>query len=151
MYGPRPTANLCQIESTLYNYLDVVGFCCSCFESLNTMKKSISSAVNKASDGNAWKKFTDVTVGRGKTVYPKSSADQERVGVRWDYDGEVTRADGVYNKFQMQPNAGKVPSSIRQWRDEHGGTHSVMASAFVKKGGSKDDVKKGLEKAAKSV
>ncbi|KAF1835736.1 hypothetical protein BDW02DRAFT_567776 [Decorospora gaudefroyi] len=62
------------------------------------------------------KKFTDVTVGRGKTVYPKSSADQERVGVRWDYDGEVSRADGVYNKFQMQPNAGKVPSSIRQWR-----------------------------------
>jgi hypothetical protein len=115
------------------------------------MKKSVGSAVNKALDGNTWKKFTDVSVSRGKTVYPKSSGDQERVGVRWDYDGEVSKADGVYNKFQMQPNAGKVPSSIRQWREQNGGTHSVMASAFVRKGGTKDDVKKGLEEAAKSV
>lgn len=51
---------------------------------------------------------------------------------------EVSKADGV-------------PSSIRQWREQNGGAHSVMASAFVKKGGTKDDVKKGLEKAAKSV
>lgn len=115
------------------------------------MKKSISSAVNKAVEGNVWKKFTDVSVGRGKTVYPKSSAEQERVGVRWDFDGEVTKADGVYNKFQMQPNAGKIPSSIKQWRESNGGTHAVMADALVKKGGTQDDVKKALEDAAKSV
>lgn len=77
------------------------------------MKKSVGSAVNKAVDGNAWKKFTDVSVNRGKTVFPKGTADLERVGVRWDYDGEVSRVDGVYNKFQMQPNAGKIPSSIK--------------------------------------
>ncbi len=115
------------------------------------MKKSISSAVNKAVEGNVWKKFTEVSVGRGKTVYPKSSADQERVGVRWDFDGEVTKADVVYNKFQMQPNAGKVPSSIKQWRDQNGGTHAVMADVLVKKGGTQDDVKTALEEAAKSV
>jgi hypothetical protein len=115
------------------------------------MKKSVNSAVSKAIDGNTWKKFTEVSVARGKTVFPKSSADQERVGVRWDYDGQISRLDGVYNKFQMQPNAGKIPSSIKQWREANGGTHSVMASAYVKQGGSKDDVKKGLEEAAKSV
>jgi hypothetical protein len=50
------------------------------------MKKSISSAMSKVVEGNVWKKFTDVSVGRGKTVYPKSSAEQERVGIRWDFD-----------------------------------------------------------------
>lgn len=84
-------------------------------------------------------------------MYPKSSGDQEQIGVRWTYDGEVTKSDGVYNKFRMQPNAGKIPSSIKQWREENGGTHSVMASALVKKGGTKDDVQKGLEEAVKSV
>jgi len=115
------------------------------------MKKSIGGAVNTVVEGNAWKKFSEVSVGRGKTVFPKSQAEQERVGVRWDYDGEVTRTDGTYNKFQMQPNAGKIPSSIKDWREKNGGTHAVMASVYVKKGGSKDDVKEGLEEGAKKV
>ncbi|ORY14016.1 hypothetical protein BCR34DRAFT_534755 [Clohesyomyces aquaticus] len=115
------------------------------------MKKTLSSAVTKAVEGNSWKKFTDVSVSRGKTVFPKSSGDQERIGVRWDYDGEVVKPDGVYNKFQMQPNAGKIPSSIKLLREQRGGTHAVLASALVKKGGTKDDVKQGLEDAAKKV
>jgi hypothetical protein len=51
----------------------------------------------------------------------------------------------------MQPNAGKIPFSIQQWREKNGGTHAVMATALVKKGGTKNDVKKRLEEAAKSI
>ena len=68
-----------------------------------------------------------------------------------DYDGDVAKTDGLYHKLQMQPNAGKVPSSIEEWKKKHGGTHAVMATALVKKGGTKDDVRQGLEEAANSV
>ncbi|EEH10505.1 conserved hypothetical protein [Histoplasma capsulatum G186AR] len=115
------------------------------------MQKTLTSAVSKALEGNSWKKFTNPTAGRGRTVFPKAQAAQERLGVRWDYDGEVTKEDGTYHKFQMQPNAGKVPSSIKRWREGHGGTHAVMATALVKKDGSKEDAEKGLNEAAESV
>ncbi|OOF98688.1 hypothetical protein ASPCADRAFT_204463 [Aspergillus carbonarius ITEM 5010] len=117
------------------------------------MQKALKSAVGKAVEGNAWKKFTNPTAGPGKTAFPKGQAEQERLGVRWDYDGEVTDddADVVYHKFQMQPNAGKVPSTIKRWRENHGGTHAVMATALVKKDGSKEDVEEGLKEAAASV
>ncbi|KAM5467981.1 hypothetical protein MauCBS54593_005263 [Microsporum audouinii] len=115
------------------------------------MQKTLRNAIGKAVEGNAWKKFTNPTAGLGKTTYPKGPAEQERLGVRWDYDGEITKADTVYHKFQMQPNAGKVPSSIQQWREANGGTHSVMATAFVKKDGTKEDVENGLSEAASSV
>jgi hypothetical protein len=46
--------------------------------------------------------------------YQIIEAEQERIGVRWDVDGGVSKADGVYSKFQMQPNTGKIPSSIKQ-------------------------------------
>ena len=121
------------------------------FGDTRNLSKAIQRATQAAVEGNTWKKFVDPTAIRGKTVFPKGQADQERLGVRWDYDGEVTKADGVYHKFQMQPNAGKVPSSIEDWKRKHGGTHAVMATALVKKDGSKDDVKQGLEKAAKDV
>lgn len=51
----------------------------------------------------------------------------------------------------MQPNAGKIPSFIKKWRGQDSGTHSVMANALVKKGGTQEDVKKALEDVAKSV
>lgn len=115
------------------------------------MQKALRDAVGKAVEGNSWQKFTNPSAGRGKTAFPKGQAEQERVGVRWDYDGEVSKSDGVYHKFQMQPNAGKVPSPIKKWRDANGGTHATMASALVKQDGTKADVEKGLDEAAKSV
>ena len=53
--------------------------------------------------------------------------------------------------FAQQANAGKVPSSIKQWRESNGGTHAVMATGYVKKDGTKEDVEKGLYEAANSV
>ena len=126
--------------------------CKSCpVERIINMSKAVKRATQAAMEGNAWKKFVDPTVNRGKTVFPKGQADQERLGVRWDYDGEVTKSDGIYHIYQMQPNGGKVPSSIEEWKRKYGGTHTVMATALVKKGGTKDDVKQGLEKAANDV
>jgi hypothetical protein len=69
------------------------------------------------------------------------------LGVRWDYDGEVSKTDGVYkSKFQMQPNAGKIPFSIQQWMEKNGGTHAVMATALVKKVVQRMMSKRGLKR-----
>ena len=105
----------------------------------------VFAAVEKALSG-ASKKFTSVSVNRGKTAFPKASKDLENLGIRFDYDGEVSENGLTYNKFQVQPNAGKIPSSVKQWRDSNGGTHAVMGSMRVKKGGTADDVKEGFEK-----
>ncbi|RHZ57201.1 hypothetical protein CDV55_103493 [Aspergillus turcosus] len=71
----------------------------------------------------------------------KGKDNQETIGIRYDYDDGVTPDDGVYHKFQIQPNAGKIPSTFKTWRDKNGGTHKVMATAFVKTDFTKDDVK----------
>ena len=55
------------------------------------MQKVLKSAVGKAVEGNAWKEFTNPSAGRRKTAFPKAQAEQERLGVRWDYDGKVTK------------------------------------------------------------
>ncbi|KAH7931314.1 hypothetical protein BV22DRAFT_1115669 [Leucogyrophana mollusca] len=115
------------------------------------MKKILRTATTHAVNGKTWQKFTKPTVGRGKTVYPKKEAEQEQLGVRWDYDGEIISDGTVYHKFQMQPNAGKVPSTIKQWREANGGTHAVMANAYVKKDGTKEDVEEGLKAAIDQV
>ncbi|KAK2731593.1 hypothetical protein FQN55_004556 [Onygenales sp. PD_40] len=80
------------------------------------------------------KKFFNPTAARGRTVWPKSPADMLRYGVRWDYDGIVQQNDKEYHRFQLQPNAGKIPSTIKAWRDKNGGTHAVMATLFIEKG-----------------
>lgn len=86
------------------------------------------------------KKFFNPTADRGKTVWPKSQADLLRYGVRWDYDGVITREDGKeYHKYQLQPNAGKIPSTIKEWRDRNGGTHAVMATMYIERGTDPDD------------
>lgn len=115
------------------------------------MFKSLGKATSKAVEGNTWKKFSQPNKGRGKTVFPSTSVEQERLGIRWDYDGLVTKPDGQYHKYQMQPNAGKIPTSIKQWREANGGTHAVMATVLVKEGSTQDEVKKALDEAARTV
>ncbi|KAL2367919.1 hypothetical protein RJZ57_007714 [Blastomyces gilchristii] len=80
-------------------------------------------------------KFFEPTVRRGETVWPKSPVEQLRYGIRWDYDGVITKDDGKeYHKFPLQLNTGKMPSLIKQWRDNDRGTHSVMAMMYFPKG-----------------
>ena len=48
------------------------------------------------------------------------------------------------HKSNLQPNAGEdIPSAIKSWRQDNGGTHKVMATVYVKKDGTK--VTKGPE------
>ncbi|PPQ75139.1 hypothetical protein CVT25_007938 [Psilocybe cyanescens] len=106
--------------------------------------KALSGEVMK---GNLWKKFTEPTVGRGKTAYPKTSADQEKFGIRFDYDMVVTQEDGTeYHMFKMQANAGKIPSCIKAWRDKHG-TDAVISKVLIKKDGTMEEVRDALDAA----
>lgn len=97
--------------------------------------------------GNAWQKLANPSAARGKTAYPKTSADQEKFGIRLDYDTVVTQDDGTeYHMYKMQPNAGKIPSSIKAWRDKNG-TDAVMAKVLVKKGATMEEVEAALNAA----
>jgi hypothetical protein len=51
----------------------------------------------------------------------------------------------------MQPNAGKVPASIDDWRNNNGGTHAVMTSLLVKKDATKEEVTQTVDEAMKNV
>lgn len=106
--------------------------------------KSVVDAV-AGREPNAWKKLGKPTVDRGKTQWPKGTSELERQGVRFDYDGEVVQGDQKYHKWQVQPNAGKIPSSWENWRDKNGGTHAVIATFKVKDNATKDEVKQALD------
>jgi hypothetical protein len=76
------------------------------------------------------------------------SKEQEKFGIRFDYDGTITQ-DGVsYHKFQVQPNAGKVPTSISNWMKRNGNsTHAVMADVLIKDGATENEVEEAVENA----
>ncbi|KAI9673930.1 MAG: hypothetical protein M1817_002136 [Caeruleum heppii] len=95
------------------------------------------------------KKFFKPSVSRGHTVWPKTSADLLRYGVRWDYDGVVTYEGKECHRFQLQPNAGKIPSTIKEWREKHGGTHAVICVMYIPAGTDPDP--KILEEAAQEA
>ncbi|OAL66757.1 hypothetical protein A7C99_2150 [Trichophyton rubrum] len=83
---------------------------------------------------------------RGGTVFPEKQKQTSQVRSSLDFDGEVTIDGIVYNKFQVQPYAGRIPSSISSWRERNGGTHAVMGSMYVKKGGDELDVSDAWDK-----
>lgn len=93
---------------------------------------------------NIWKKLINPTVGGGGTQWPKSTSDLESHGIRFDYDGDVEENGETYHKYQVQPNAGKIPSTWKAWRDKNGGTHSVIGTLKDKKGATKADVEDAL-------
>lgn len=117
------------------------------------MQKFLRASSEYILSQSGWKKLAYPTVGRGLTAYPKTSGDLQRLGIRYDYDGEITGQDGiVYHKFQMQANAGDdIPNTIKNWRAANGGTHSIMADVYVKKDGGKEDVRAALEVAHKGI
>jgi hypothetical protein len=110
-------------------------------------KRAWENVVDKIIGGgsDAWKKLGKPTVGRGKTQWPKKTSEQESQGVRFDYDGETTEGGQKYHKWQVQPNAGKIPSSWKEWRDRNGGTHAVIGTVKVKDNASKQEVKEALD------
>lgn len=100
----------------------------------------------------AWKKLARPTASRGGTAWPKTGADSQKYGVRFDYDGVVEK-DGIsYHKFQVQPNAGKIPTSISNWMKKNGSsTHAVMTNVLVKEGATQDEVETAVEHAFEEI
>lgn len=113
----------------------------------NFAKKILSTVDVIASKPADVRKFFKPTAARGKTVWPKNPADLLRYGIRWDYDGIVTHNGVDCHRYQLQPNAGKIPSTIKDWRDKNGGTHAVIAVMHIPVGTEPDS--KALESAAK--
>lgn len=101
-----------------------------------TIRTSVGVITGRPAD---LKKFYQPTVSRGKTVWPKTPADLLRYGVRWDYDGVITLSDGKeYHKYQLQSNAGDIPTTIKRWREKNGGTHAVIGTMHIQKGKEAD-------------
>ncbi|PPQ82669.1 hypothetical protein CVT24_004341 [Panaeolus cyanescens] len=116
------------------------------------MENLLNTVVDSLVSGTGWTKFVNPTVRRGATAWPRKPADQQYLGVRYDYHGEVT-IDGVeYYVFQMQPNRGHdVPSSIKKWRQAYGGTHSVMTMIYIPKNADRDTVEAIIRKAHEDI
>ncbi|KAF2796145.1 hypothetical protein K505DRAFT_238405, partial [Melanomma pulvis-pyrius CBS 109.77] len=73
------------------------------------------------------------------------------IGVRFDYDDEVTQNGIVLHKFQWKPNAGKITASLKYWRERHRGTDSVITTVIIKRGGTKSEVVQAVEEAMSNV
>ncbi|KAG6899529.1 hypothetical protein C0995_005758 [Termitomyces sp. Mi166 len=108
--------------------------------------KIIKALIAEAVRGNTWQKFANPSAARGKTAFPKTSADQEKYGIRFDYDTVISKEGTDFHTFKMQPNKGKIPSSIKTWRDKNG-TDAVMATVWVKTDASAEEVEAALEAA----
>lgn len=115
------------------------------------MQKAFKDVTKKAVEGNTYAKFTRPKMSRGKTAFPSDPQLQKQLGVRSDYDGEVTKGGVECHKYNVQPNAGsEIPSSIKRWREKNGGTQAIMASVYVRKDGSKVDVEKAWKRPMKA-
>lgn len=112
------------------------------------MEKAVKAFMTEALKGNNWTKFPNPSVPRGQTAFPRRPGDQERLGIRCDYDTVVNK-DGIdYHTYKMQANQGKIPSSIKAWRDKNG-TDAVMTIIWVKVDATEEEVSAALEDAAK--
>lgn len=90
--------------------------------------------------------FVNPSVECGKTTYPQTAGEQERFGIRFDYDVVVIREGIECHMFKMQVNARKILPVFLDWRDKKG-TDAVMARVYVKKGGTSEDVRAALDAA----
>ncbi|KAF2258096.1 hypothetical protein CC78DRAFT_556709 [Lojkania enalia] len=101
--------------------------------------KALKSVGRALGDSSAWKKLANPTVGRGKTAWPKGSTELESIGDRFNYDEEC------------QPSAGKIPASLKVWRERHSGTHAVITTVLIKKGGTKLEVLQAVKEAMRNI
>ncbi|KAK0466504.1 hypothetical protein IW261DRAFT_1574576 [Armillaria novae-zelandiae] len=65
--------------------------------------------------------------------------------------GRSRKAARYTTSLICSPNAGKIPTSIKNWREANGGTHVVMADVYVKKDGTKADAEAALQAAIDEV
>ncbi len=112
---------------------------------VNKWQKVIDLVLTGQNQG--WKKLVKNSVALHKTAFPKTQPELERLGVRFDFAGQVEEGGKTLNRFEVQVNDGqKIPSSWKKWRESHKkGTHGVVAIVKVPDGGTKEDVKAALD------
>lgn len=70
----------------------------------------IKDAVLKHANG--YKKLVRPSVTLHKTAFPKTAADLESLGVRFDFVGTIEENRKKFHRFQVQVNSGnKIPTS----------------------------------------
>lgn len=93
-----------------------------------------------------YKKLIRPTISLHGTAFPKTKPDLEKLGVRFDFAGTIEEQGKKLHCFQVQVNAGKIPTSWKQWRQKHEkGTHGIVATIKVPDNGTKDDVQAALD------
>lgn len=95
---------------------------------------------------NGYQKLVRPSVALHKTAFPKTAADLESLGVRFDFAGTIEENGKKFHKFQVQVNAGnRIPTSWKQWRQRHEkGTHGIVATVTIPDDGTKEDVRAAL-------
>ena len=117
----------------------------STFNNMPNKWNKIKDAVLKHANG--YKKLVRPSVALHGTAFPKTTADLESLGVRFDFAGTVEENGKKFHRFQVQVNSGnKIPTSWKQWRQKHEkGTHGIVATVKVPDGGTKEDVQAALD------
>lgn len=115
--------------------------------------KSLKNFKTYQAGKNAYEKFTNISVGKGLTVLPKTTKEQKKYGLRWDRDVEIVLPDGrKANRFMLQPNADAESKSIQSFVSKSArGTHTVIATADVPEDATQEEVKEILENAIDAV
>ncbi|KAJ5481519.1 hypothetical protein N7475_000331 [Penicillium sp. IBT 31633x] len=94
----------------------------------------IKDAVLKHANG--YKKLVRPSVTLHKTAFPKTAADLESLGVRFDFVGTIEENRKKFHRFQVQ----------KQWRQKHEkGTHGIVITIKIPDGGTKEDVQAALD------
>lgn len=102
---------------------------------------------------DGWKKLVRPTVALHKTAFPKTSKDNEKLGVRFDFAGTIEESGNMFHRFQVQVCAGnKIPTSWKEWRQRHEkSTHGIVATIQIPDQGDKDDVEKAFDAVEDSI
>lgn len=57
----------------------------------------------------------------------------------------------TFYKDQLQPNAGKIPALIEDWRKNNGDKHGVMTVVLIGKDATKEEVSQAVHNCFKKV
>jgi len=92
--------------------------------------KVIRALIAEAVKGNTWQEFVNPTATRGKTAYPKTSADQEKFCICFNYDKVIGQEDmmgrsAICSRCSSTPEryrrlsrfGGKRTALMQSWRE----------------------------------
>lgn len=108
-------------------------------------QNKVKNAVLK--HANSYKKLVRPSIALRKTAFPRTAAELENLGVRFDFEDTTEENGKKFHRFQVQVNAGnKIPTSWKQWRQKNEkGTYRIVATVKVPDDGTKEDFQAALD------